>query len=144
MTVEDNKALVRRFCTEVFEDGNLDVIESVTTDDFVQAMADASGDDRPAVAALELTKRFERVHRGTLKSLVAELAAIEEIKGEAVVVVAGAPERDAVAASDWQAALAAAMEEQPLRAAVDEITTAFGLKRKDVYDAALRLKAEKP
>ena len=49
----------------------------------------------------------------------------------------------APAAADWQAALAAALEDQPLRAAVDEITGAYGLKRKDVYDAALALKAEK-
>jgi 16S rRNA (cytidine1402-2'-O)-methyltransferase len=31
--------------------------------------------------------------------------------------------------------------DQPLRAAVDEITARFGLKRKEVYDAALALKA---
>jgi len=37
MTVDDNKALVQRFCTEVFEDGNLDAIESLTTDDFVDS-----------------------------------------------------------------------------------------------------------
>jgi 16S rRNA (cytidine1402-2'-O)-methyltransferase len=112
--------------------------------DTLRAMADAFGNDRPAAAGLELTKRFERVYRGTLQSLVDDLAAIEEIKGEAVIVVGGAPEREAPAAADWQAALQAAMEEQPLRAAVDDITTTFGLKRKDVYDAALRLKAEKP
>jgi 16S rRNA (cytidine1402-2'-O)-methyltransferase len=33
------------------------------------------------------------------------------------------------------------MEGQPLRAAVDEIATAYALKRKDVYDEALRLKS---
>jgi 16S rRNA (cytidine1402-2'-O)-methyltransferase len=44
-------------------------------------------------------------------------------------------------AADWQAALADALAEQPLRAAVDAVTERFGLKRKDVYDAALALKA---
>jgi 16S rRNA (cytidine1402-2'-O)-methyltransferase len=34
------------------------------------------------------------------------------------------------------------MVEQPLRAAVDEIAARFNLKRKDVYDAALALKAQ--
>ena len=33
-------------------------------------------------------------------------------------------------------------ERRQARAAVDEITETFGLKRKEVYDAALRLKAE--
>ena len=37
--------------------------------------------------------------------------------------------------------LKAALLEQPLRAAVDEVTARFGLKRKEVYDAALALKA---
>ena len=65
-----------------------------------------------------------------------------EIRGEAVVLVTGAPER-AADPTAWRAVLAEALAERPLRAAVDEVTEAFGLKRKDVYDAALALKAEK-
>ncbi len=102
------------------------------------AMAEVLG-DRQAVVALELTKRFERSFRGSLKEL-AERFAGEETKGEAVIVVAGAAEPTAPAPEDWQAALRAAMADQPLRAAVDEIATRFGLKRKDVYDAALAIK----
>ena len=52
------------------------------------------------------------------------------------------PEDDKDAA-DWQAALASSMADQPLRAAVDEVAKKFGLKRKEVYDAALAIKAEK-
>lgn len=106
--------------------------------DTLAAMADAFG-DRQAVVTLELTKRFERAARGSLTDL-AERFGAEETKGEAVVVVAGATET-APAAEDWQAALAQAMTKQPLRAAVDDITARYGLKRKDVYDAALALKA---
>lgn len=109
--------------------------------DALGAMAEAFGPDRPAAVALELTKRFERLSRGTLAELAAQFADTDT-KGEAVILVAGAPDT-APAAADWQAALAAALEDQPLRAAVDEITGAYGLKRKDVYDAALALKAEK-
>jgi 16S rRNA (cytidine1402-2'-O)-methyltransferase len=54
--------------------------------------------------------------------------------------VAGATEPSAPSAEDWQAALAEAMGNQPLRAAVDEVASRYGLKRKDVYDAALALK----
>ena len=104
------------------------------------ALAAAFGDDRDAAVALELTKRFERLHRGTLGALAAEFAEAET-KGEAVILVAGAPEY-APAEADWQAALAAALKVQPLRAAVDAVTAQFHLKRKDVYDAALALKAE--
>ena len=109
--------------------------------DALTAMAEAFGSEREAAVALELTKRFERLHRGTLQSLAAEFAEAET-KGEAVILVAGAPE-SVTPEADWRAALVEALAAQPLRAAVDEITTTFGLKRKDVYDAALAIKAEK-
>ncbi len=107
--------------------------------DSLAAMADAFGPERPAAVALELTKRFERVRRGTLSELAAFYAA-DDTKGEAVILVGGAAEL-VVEAADWQAALDEALEGQPLRAAVDEVTTRFGLKRKEVYDAALARKA---
>lgn len=106
------------------------------------AMACVLGPDRLAAVALELTKRFERVHRGTLANLAAEFATAET-RGEAVIVVAGAPETPMPDAADWTPALADAMAGQPLRAAVDAITAQFGLKRKQVYDAALALKTKK-
>ena len=110
-------------------------------DDTLAAMAEVFG-ERQAAVALELTKRFERVHRGSLAELAAEFAGTET-KGEAVIVVAGAAEAAAPDAADWQAALVSEMEGQPLRAAVDEVAKRFGLKRKEVYDAALAVKAEK-
>ncbi len=106
------------------------------------AMVQAFGAERPAAVALELTKRFERVHRGTLDQLAREFAEVET-KGEAVIVVGGAAEAAIALAADWKAVLADALLDQPLRAAVDEVATSFGLKRKDVYDAALALKAQK-
>ncbi len=107
--------------------------------DTLASMAEVLG-DRQAVVALELTKRFERTHRGSLAELAAEFADAET-KGEAVIVVAGAAEPSAPAPEDWQAALKESMAAQPLRAAVDEVAARFGLKRKEVYDAALALKA---
>ena len=59
-----------------------------------------------------------------------------------MIVVAGASERR-LDPADWLAALDSAMADLPLRAAVDEVTARFSLKRKDVYDAALARKAEK-
>ena len=44
--------------------------------------------DRRAAVCLELTKQFERVHRGWLSDLAAEFAEAK-VKGEAVVVIAG-------------------------------------------------------
>lgn len=105
-------------------------------------MAEVLGAERPAAVTLELTKKFERVHEGTLAELAESLAG-EAIKGEAVVLVGGAMEGAADDEGNWHEALEEAMKEQPLRAAVDEITSAFGLKRKQVYDAALALKQAK-
>ncbi len=106
--------------------------------DTLATMAEQFG-ERPAAVALELTKRFERVERGTLSELAARYAG-EATRGEAVILVGGA-EGVVVEAADWQAALEEALVAQPLRAAVDEITARYGLKRKDVYNAALALKA---
>jgi 16S rRNA (cytidine1402-2'-O)-methyltransferase len=92
---------------------------------------------REAAVALELTKKFERVLRGTLGELAEQLSG--EVKGEAVILLAGAGD-DAPAEDEWLAALDVALAEQPLRAAVDEIADRFGLKRKQVYDAALARK----
>ena len=109
-------------------------------DDTLASMAQLWG-ERQAAVALELTKRFERVHRGSLAELAAQFAD-SETRGEAVIVVAGASAPSAPDAADWQAALLAQMADQPLRAAVDEVAQRYGLKRKEVYDAALRLKAK--
>lgn len=106
--------------------------------DTLTALHNAFG-DRDAAVALELTKKFERLHRGDLSTLITEFTGAET-KGEAVILVGGAT-TSAVSEADWQAALDDAMADQPLRAAVDDIAARFSLKRKDVYDAALARKA---
>ncbi len=105
----------------------------------LQAMADIFGADRLAAVALELTKKFERLHRGPLGELATKLGGVE--KGEAVILVAGGADR-AADPVQWRAALAETMVGRPLRVAVDEIAARYGLKRKEVYDAALAFKAE--
>lgn len=102
-------------------------------------MAKVFGADRQAVVALELTKRFERFEAGTLAQLAERFA--QDTKGEAVVLVSGSDGSGPEIAGDWEAALTEAMAEMPLRAAVDEIAARFGLKRKQVYDAALAIKS---
>lgn len=108
----------------------------------LSALADALGTGREAAVALELTKRFERLSRGTLGELATQFSDTET-KGEAVILVSGAGAAEAAPEADWREALAAALEHRPLRAAVDAVTAQFGLKRKKVYDAALAVKAQK-
>jgi 16S rRNA (cytidine1402-2'-O)-methyltransferase len=92
------------------------------------AMAEILGADREAAVALELTKRFERLSRGPLATLAAEFAQ-GETRGEAVILVTGAPATEPSAA-DWQGALAAALAQKQDRAAEERITAENGHKRK--------------
>lgn len=55
------------------------------------ALVDAFGADRQAAVCRELSKMFEEVRRGTLEDLLSHYQASERIRGEIVVVIAGAP-----------------------------------------------------
>jgi len=55
--------------------------------------------DRPAVVALELTKMFERYHRGTLSQLAAEFAE-DKPKGEITVLIEGVQRKSKRAGDD--------------------------------------------
>lgn len=107
----------------------------------IDAMAEIFGNDRKAVIALELTKKFERTMNGTLADLGEQLAD-KKIKGEAVIIVGGAEEVP-IEKDQWMGALEKALEQNPLRTAVDEISQSFNIKRKQVYDGALELKKKK-
>lgn len=106
----------------------------------LDAMADVFG-DRDAAVARELTKFFEEVRRGPLRTLAAETALAP--KGELVVLVAP-PSRDRAqpAESDVDAALRDALAHHSVREASDLVSTELGLPRREVYARALRLKDE--
>lgn len=104
------------------------------------AMAESFGEEREAVVALELTKKFERSHAGPLGALVEQLAE-KPTRGEVVIVVAGALENSEANAGLWKEALEEALKAQPLRTAVDEISRTYQVRRKQVYDEALKLKS---
>ncbi|MEX0860448.1 MAG: 16S rRNA (cytidine(1402)-2'-O)-methyltransferase [Cucumibacter sp.] len=101
-------------------------------------MAAAFGSDREASIARELTKKFETHYRGSLGDLAKSFAG-ELVKGEVVVLVAGAPDRPAEK-TEWQSALAAALARQPLKSAVEEIAAAFPVPRREIYRVALALR----
>jgi 16S rRNA (cytidine1402-2'-O)-methyltransferase len=101
------------------------------------ALADILG-PREAAVALELTKRFERTHRGALDTLAQEFSALET-KGEAVILVSGASGIE-TANENWPEELREALASGSLREAVDEITARHNLKRKQVYDRALAIR----
>ena len=104
-------------------------------------LAAVCGGDRPVAVARELTKLHEEVWRGTLGDAAAWAA--DGLRGEVVLVLAGAPEPEevevpeSVLAADVTAALAAGAR---TRGAVDEVAARHGVPRRRVYELALRLR----
>jgi 16S rRNA (cytidine1402-2'-O)-methyltransferase len=94
------------------------------------AMAEVLGADRPAAVCREMTKTYEEVRRGGLGELAAWAA--DGVRGEITVVVQGAE----------PGALPAVMDEgaDPRKAALAAVAAAYGLDRKDVYDAVVAAK----
>ena len=99
------------------------------------AMAEAFGPDRPAAVCRELTKTYEEVKRGALADLAAWAAA--GVKGEVTVVVGGAPAEVIDPESAVAAIQARVAAGERLRDVCAEVAAATGLRRNDLYNAAL-------
>ncbi|SDH49272.1 16S rRNA (cytidine1402-2'-O)-methyltransferase [Leifsonia sp. 98AMF] len=98
-------------------------------------IATALGADRRVVVCRELTKLYEEVRRGTAAELAAWAA--EGVRGEIVVVVAGAPARAADPEAAVQQVLALVASGTRLKDAAAEVAEATGLGKRDLYQAAL-------
>jgi len=104
-------------------------------------LAAACGADRPVAVARELTKLHEEVWRGTLTA-AAEWAA-GGVRGEVVVVLAGAPEVEVGEVGDdvlLEALAAQTAGGARTRGAVDRVAADHGVARRRVYELALRAK----
>lgn len=104
-------------------------------------LAAVFGPDRPVALCRELTKLHEEVLRTTLGE-AAERYAEQEPRGEFVLVVGGCPPRAGTAEGDEDAALARVAklrdEGLPLKAAAAQAAEEFGLKKRELYNRALR------
>ena len=95
------------------------------------------GESRRVVIARELTKMHEEFIRGTLGELVQKLS-IEELRGEIVIIVEGAPKQQEVASEEILSALNNAKEQgMSTRDAVKEVATATGVSKRKVYELYL-------
>ena len=98
-------------------------------------MAEVFGEERQAVLARELTKRYEEFERGSLAELVAW--AKEGVRGEFVVMVAGNdhPQEDEQRPSGTplEQIQAAVDDGQSPNAAIKQVAKRFGLNRQDLY-----------
>ncbi|KQR37002.1 16S rRNA (cytidine(1402)-2'-O)-methyltransferase [Microbacterium sp. Leaf159] len=98
-------------------------------------MGAAFGDDRRIAVCRELTKFYEEVRRGTSSELVEWATA--GVKGEIVVVVEGAPRREASADDALAQVQKLVASGVRLKDACAEVAAATGLSSRDLYQAAL-------
>ncbi|WP_299848239.1 16S rRNA (cytidine(1402)-2'-O)-methyltransferase [uncultured Roseovarius sp.] len=103
--------------------------------------SDVLGGARQAVVARELTKKFEEVMRGTLADL-AETCAARSLKGEVVVLI-GRGDSSTISDADVESHLVEALETLSVRDAADQVSADSGMKRRQVYQLALKLEAGK-
>jgi 16S rRNA (cytidine1402-2'-O)-methyltransferase len=104
----------------------------------LEALAAGLG-NREAAVAREISKRFEETVTGTLSELAARYAGAPP-RGEIAIVVAPPGEAEAADEAEIDAALREAMTRlSPSRAAA-EVAETLGLKRREVYERAQRLK----
>jgi 16S rRNA (cytidine1402-2'-O)-methyltransferase len=90
--------------------------------------------DRDAFLCREATKLHEEYVRAPLSALRASLAAREAVKGEIVLVVAGAPEKAPAGEEDPVALYRALAEEgRTRREAVKEVARRLGRGAREVY-----------
>jgi 16S rRNA (cytidine1402-2'-O)-methyltransferase len=99
-------------------------------------IASALGDDRRVAVCRELTKLYEEVKRGGAASLVPWAEA--GVKGEIVLVVAGAEPLDVTLATGVTQVLELVADGSRLKDAAAAIAEATGLGKRDLYEAALQ------
>jgi 16S rRNA (cytidine1402-2'-O)-methyltransferase len=103
--------------------------------------AEILGGDRQAAVCRELTKKFEEILRGTLSELSA-ICAERKLKGEIVVLIDRAV-LPFVNTDQLCSSLTTALKTMSVRDAADKISADLGVKRREAYQMALKLEAEK-
>ena len=103
-------------------------------------MTQIFGAERNASISRELTKRFETTYTGTLAQLSDAAERDSDMsRGEIVIVVSGAPATSTALELDSDALLRALLEELSPSQAAKVAAHVTGLKRSELYEAALRL-----
>ena len=99
--------------------------------------------DRSACLARELTKVHEEFLRGDLSSLISQIGAREELKGEVVIVIKGRIETESWAEEKVRCALQARLASgEKLKQLAKELSRTSGWSSQQIYRLGLSLKGE--
>lgn len=107
----------------------------------LQDMQATLGPDRAAAVCRELTKRFEEVTRGSLADL-STIFAGREVKGE-IVILTDRAAPTVISPDSLETALRSALTNHSVKDAATFVAETLGMPRRDVYQLALKLGAEK-
>jgi 16S rRNA (cytidine1402-2'-O)-methyltransferase len=111
---------------------------------FMKELTDAMG-DRYGVLCREMTKLHEEFLRGCLSELIESLSHRPSIKGECTLLVKGCEENIIVSKDVIRAELIEALGKKGIR--ISEVSKIiakkYGLSKNEIYEEALKLKAEK-
>ena len=108
---------------------------------FLKDALDILGDREGAVCR-EMTKLYEEVQKGSLSSLITYYES-HPPRGEIVIVVEGASTSSTFSKEDFEAHLEKALTIYSVKEAVDIVSKAFKLSKREIYQRALALKSEK-
>lgn len=107
--------------------------------DMLKDLKEVFGENREAAVARELTKKFEEIQRGNLKSLLDQFSQISP-KGEMIVLLAPpSSEKNNHDMIDLDANLIKALKTMSIKDAAQVVSTALHLPKKIVYKRALEL-----
>jgi 16S rRNA (cytidine1402-2'-O)-methyltransferase len=98
--------------------------------------------DREGAVCREMTKMFEEVQKNSLSALITSYES-HAPRGEVVVVIEGSSLESTMDEGELEVWLKKALETHSLKEAVDIVSKAFGLSKREVYQHALQLKSEK-
>jgi len=104
----------------------------------LKMLADLNPEARVCVAR-ELTKLYEEVRIGRPEDVLNHYEALPQVKGEIVLLVTPTVQED----QDWRTILKDRLKDVQVKQAVEEIASAYGIRKKDVYTQALEFKGVK-
>ena len=108
----------------------------------LQDLVTVLGGERQAVFARELTKTYETIRQGSLAQILEWVSSdAQQLKGEMVLIVAGAEKSTAASLGQADEVLSVLLEELPVKQAAHLASKITGVKKNELYQKALAMKS---